>query len=68
MKITATKVEFVAPDKKVMKAPKGGKEVTREEYEAIVTERMAEMDRQNGHDGGGGGGGMQIRIEVDDNE
>lgn len=64
MTITATQLEFIAPDKKEMKAPKGGKEVTREEYREIMTERMSQM----GVDDGGGEGGMQIRIEIDDNE
>jgi GLPGLI family protein len=63
MTVTATKVEFAAPDKKEMKAPKGGKEVTRDEYEEIMAERSAEMQDGEGH-----GGGMQIRIEVDEYE
>lgn len=60
--ITATKVEFAAPDKKAMKAPKQGKEISREDYDVLVAEKLKEMDAERG---GGGGGGAHIEIRID---
>jgi hypothetical protein len=42
-------------DKKEIKAPKKGKEVTQAEYDKIVMEKMAEMREMNQGRGGRGG-------------
>lgn len=54
----ATKAEFKSPEKDAIKAPAKGKECTRAEYDAIVAEKMKEMNAENG-----GGGGMKIIIK-----
>lgn len=56
--ITATSVDFAPVDKNVLAKPKKGKKVTREEYDAIVKEKMEEMGAE-----GGQGRHMMIRIQ-----
>jgi GLPGLI family protein len=57
--ILCSKVVLNTKDKKEIKAPKNGKEVTQAEYDKIVMEKMAEMREMNQ---GQGGRGMQFRI------
>lgn len=49
--ITATKVDFVEPDKKELTAPKKGRLVTRSEFDLIVQEKMKEMQEMYGGQG-----------------
>jgi len=58
--ITATAITPEV-DKDAMVKPKDGKEVTQEEYDAIVAEKLKEMGIENG----GPGGKVVIRIEND---
>ncbi|RXR35576.1 GLPGLI family protein [Flavobacterium piscinae] len=58
--ILCSKVVLNTKDKKEIKAPKNGKEVTQAEYDKIVMEKMAEMREMN--QGRGGRGGTQFRI------
>ena len=58
--ILCSKVVLNTKDKKEIKAPKNGKEVTQAEYDKIVMEKMAEMREMN--QGQGGRGGTQFRI------
>lgn len=57
--ILCSKVVLNTKDKKEIKAPKNGKEVTQAEYDKIVMEKMAEMREMNQ---GQGARGMQFRI------
>jgi GLPGLI family protein len=57
--ITATSVDFVEPGNDLLKKPKKGKKVTRDEFEKIVEEKMIEMGAEHG---GGEGQMMMIRI------
>jgi GLPGLI family protein len=52
--ILCSKVVLNTKDKKEIKAPKNGKEVTQAEYDKIVTEKMAEMREMNQGRGGRG--------------
>lgn len=54
--ITAETINLKALDKDIIKKPKGGKEVTDEEYKKIVKEKMDEMRKERGGQGGGRGG------------
>jgi GLPGLI family protein len=58
--ILCSKIVMNTKDKKEIKAPKKGKEVTQAEYDKIVTEKMAEMREMN--QGQGGRGRTQFRI------
>jgi GLPGLI family protein len=58
--ILCSKIVMNTKDKKEIKAPKKGKEVTQAEYDKIVMEKMAEMREMN--QGQGGRGGTQFRI------
>ncbi|MCX6270954.1 MAG: GLPGLI family protein, partial [Bacteroidetes bacterium] len=55
--ITAQTVEIKDIDKTVLKKPRKGKKVSREEYNAIVDKKMKEMGQE-------GGGGHQIMIKI----
>ncbi|MCB0442777.1 MAG: GLPGLI family protein [Flavobacterium sp.] len=55
--ILCSKVVLNTKDKKEIKAPKRGKEVSQAEYDKIVLEKMTEMREMNQ-----GRGGMQFRI------
>jgi GLPGLI family protein len=57
--ILCSKLVLNTKEKKEIKAPKNGKEVTQAEYDKIVIEKMAEMREMNQ---GQGGRGMQFRI------
>jgi len=57
--LTAKSIEIKDIDAKAMEKPKKGKKVSREEYKAIVDEKMKEM----GAEEGGGGHQMIIRIQ-----
>jgi len=57
--ITATSVDFIEPDQDLLKKPKKGKKVTRDEFEKIVEEKMKEMGAEHGQ---GEGQMMMIRI------
>ena len=46
--IKATEVDLTKPDPELLKKPKKGKKVTSEEFDQIVEEKMAEMQRENG--------------------
>lgn len=54
IEIVAKTIEFRKVKKNELKEPEKGKEVTREEYQAIVKEKMEEM-REQWKNGGGGG-------------
>lgn len=58
--ILCSKIVMNTKDKKEIKAPKKGKEVTQAEYDKIVMEKMAEMREMN--QGQGGRGRTQFRI------
>lgn len=58
--ILCSKIVMNTKDKKEIKAPKKGKEVTQAEYDKIVMEKMAEMREMN--QGQSGRGGTQFRI------
>ena len=53
--ILCSKIVMNTKDKKEIKAPKKGKEVTQAEYDKIVVEKMAEMREMNQGRGGRGG-------------
>ncbi|NNE70622.1 MAG: GLPGLI family protein [Rhodothermales bacterium] len=55
---TATDVDLEMDAMAMIAPPKGGREVSREEYDAIVEEKMEEMNATRG----AGGGGMRIMI------
>ncbi len=57
--VLCSKIVLNTKEKKEIKAPKNGKEVTQAEYDKIVMEKMAEMREMNQ---GQGGRGMQFRI------
>lgn len=57
--ILCSKLVLNTKEKKEIKAPKNGKEVTQAEYDKIVMEKMAELREMNQ---GQGGRGMQFRI------
>jgi GLPGLI family protein len=57
--ITATEVVMDAPEVAAIEPPSGGKEVTREEYDKIVEEKMKEMGASRGR----GGNRMMISIK-----
>jgi GLPGLI family protein len=57
--ILCSKLVLNTKEKKEIKAPKNGKEVTQAEYDKIVMEKMTEMREMNQ---GQGGRGMQFRI------
>ena len=59
-KINAISVELKPVDKSVLKKPTKGKKVTREEYQAIVAEKMKEM----GVEGGGAGSTHSVVIRI----
>ncbi len=54
--LTAQSVEFSAVNKSLLKKPKKGKKVSREEFDTIVKEKMEEM----GAEGGGSGGAVHM--------
>lgn len=54
--LTASEVDFRKVKKAELKGPEKGKEVTREEFGAIIKEKMEEMKAQRGKGGRGGGG------------
>lgn len=56
--IAAQEIKLGPVDKKLLKKPKKGKKVSREEFDAIVAEKMKEM----GAEGEGGQGTMMIHI------
>lgn len=58
--ILCSKLVLNTKDKKEIKAPKKGKEVTQAEYDKIVMEKMNEMREMN--QGQGRSGGVQYRI------
>ena len=58
--ILCSKIVMNTKEKKEIKAPSKGKEVTQAEYDKIVTEKMAEMREMN--QGQGGGRTMQYRM------
>lgn len=58
-KFIAKSVNFDAPDKSILKKPKDGKKVTRQEFDKIVEEKMKEI----GADGDGEGTQIMIRIK-----
>jgi GLPGLI family protein len=61
---TADSIALQAVDMAQFEAPKGGKVVTRTEYDQIVKEKMAEMQAEwKSRMGGGGGGHVIIRQE-----
>jgi len=51
MQFIAKSVNFEAPDKSLLKKPKDGKKVTKEEYDRIVEEKIKEMGGSTGGDG-----------------
>lgn len=51
MSITAKEVSLGALDEGVLTPPEGGREVTRDEFRAIVDEKMKEMGAQRGREG-----------------
>lgn len=59
MQFIAKSVNFDAPDKALLKKPKDGKKVSREEYDKIVEEKMKEM----GGDGVSKGSTIMIKIK-----
>ncbi len=59
MQFIAKSVNFDAPDKSILKKPKDGKKVTRQEFDKIVEEKMKEI----GADGVGEGTQIMIRIK-----
>ncbi len=59
-KINAISVELKPVDKSMLKKPTKGKKVTREEYQAIVAEKMKEM----GVEGGGAGSTHSVVIRI----
>lgn len=62
--LLAKSVELKALESGLLKKPSKGKEVTEEEYQAIVAEKLKEMGVE--HEGGGGGDHtVVIRIEAD---
>jgi GLPGLI family protein len=61
-KINAISVELKPVDKSVLKKPTKGKKVTREEYQAIVAEKMKEMGVEG--DGGGAGSTHSVVIRI----
>lgn len=56
--VVAESVDLTAPDDKLIKKPKDGKKVTKEEYDKIVAEKTKEMQEQYG-----GRGNMIIKID-----
>jgi len=46
--VTATEIKYYPIAKAEMKAPNKGKEVTREEFKAIMAEKMEEMKEMGG--------------------
>ncbi|MDW5287407.1 GLPGLI family protein [Formosa sp. PL04] len=57
--ILCSKIVLNSKDNDEIKAPKKGKEVTQEEYDKIVKEKIAEMQELRGNRGSGGGGGRR---------
>ncbi len=57
--ITAKKIVFTELEKDLVAKPKGGKKVTREEFDKIVEEKMKEMGAEHGE----GSGTFIMRIE-----
>jgi GLPGLI family protein len=53
-KLNAIRIELKPVDKSVLKMPTKGKKVTREEYQAIVAEKLKEMGVEEGEGGGTG--------------
>ena len=63
MKLEAIGLELKPVDKKVLKKPTKGKKVTRDEYQAIVAEKMKEMGVEGEGTGAGSGHAVMIRIQ-----
>ena len=61
--LTAIKVELKPLEKGVIRRPSKGKKVTREEYQAIVAEKMKEMGVEEGEGGSGTTHSVVIRIQ-----
>lgn len=57
--IIATSVDLKEPDEAILRKPNRGKEVTEEEYQAIVEEKMKEMGME-----GEGGSGHAVVIKI----
>ena len=55
----AKSIEFMELDKEILKKPTKGKEVTEEEYHAIVEEKMKEMGVE-----GEGGSGHAVVVKI----
>ena len=63
-KLNAISVEFKSLDKSVLKKPTKGRNVTSEEYQAIVAEKLREMGVEEGEAGGAGAGhAIVVRIQ-----
>jgi GLPGLI family protein len=63
-KLNAISVELKSLDKSVLKKPTKGRKVTREEYQAIVAEKLKEMGVEEGEAGGAGAGhAIVVRIQ-----
>lgn len=63
MKLEAIGIELKPVDKNVLKKPTKGKKVTRDEYQAIVAEKMKEMGAEGDGPGSGTGHAVMIRIQ-----
>jgi GLPGLI family protein len=62
MKLEAIGLELKALDKNVLKKPTKGKKVTRDEYQAIVAEKMKEIGVEGDGSGGGSNHAVVVRI------
>lgn len=58
-KFLAKSIDFTEPEKSLLKKPKDGKKVTKEEFDKIVAEKMKEMGAE-----GASGSGTQIMIKI----
>jgi GLPGLI family protein len=63
MKLEAIGLELKPVDKSVLKKPTKGKKVTRDEYQAIVAEKMKEMGVEGEGTGAGSAHAVMIRIQ-----
>lgn len=61
--LTAEKIELKPVDSKEFEEPKGGKVVTKAEYDTIVKEKIEEMREEWKERHKNGGGGMHMRVE-----
>ena len=62
MKLEAIGIELKPVDKSVLKKPTKGKKVTRDEYQAIVAEKMKEMGVEEDGSGAGSTHSVVVRI------